>query len=165
MLKGAEYLPAHEPPDEHFPLQLITGRTIYHFHTRTKTGRAPELQAAAPQVWVEICAADAAAAGITAGDLTEIATPRGRVRAAARITGIRPGVIFLPFHYGYWDTGDSAGPRATPWGPRPTSSPPPTGTPPPNSRSSRPRPHASPGSPTAMSPPDEPERRRRPREG
>ena len=51
----------HEPPDEHFPLQLITGRTIYHFHTRTKTGRAPELQAAAPQVWVEICAADAAA--------------------------------------------------------------------------------------------------------
>jgi anaerobic selenocysteine-containing dehydrogenase len=111
MLKGAEYLPAHEPPDEHYPLQLITGRTIYHFHTRTKTGRAPELQAAAPQVWVEICAADAAAAGITAGDLTEIATPRGRVRAAARITGIRPGVIFLPFHYGYWDTGDSAGPE------------------------------------------------------
>ncbi len=32
----------------------MTGRTIYHFHTRTKTARAPELQAAAPHVWVEL---------------------------------------------------------------------------------------------------------------
>lgn len=110
MLKGAEYFPAHERPDDEYPLQLITGRTIYHFHTRTKTGRAPELQAAAPEVWVEICATDAAVAGLTEGDLAEITTPRGRVRAAARITGIRPGVIFLPFHYGYWDTTDSRGP-------------------------------------------------------
>jgi anaerobic selenocysteine-containing dehydrogenase len=32
-----------------------------------------------------------------------VVTPRGRVRAPARITGIRPGVVFVPFHYGYWD--------------------------------------------------------------
>lgn len=110
MLKGAEYVPAHECPDDQYPLHLITGRTIYHFHTRTKTGRAPELQSAAPEVWVEISAADAAAAGITDGDGTLITTPRGRVRAAARITGIRQGVIFLPFHYGYWDSASGPGP-------------------------------------------------------
>ena len=115
MLKGAEYIPAHEQTDEKYPLQLITGRTIYHFHTRTKTGRAPELQAAAPEVWVEMSAADAAAAGVTEGDLAEIATPRGHVQAAVRVTGIRPGVVFLPFHYGYWDTPDRSGPGdATP---------------------------------------------------
>ena len=34
----------------------------------------------------------------------EISTPRGRVAARLRISGIRPGVVFLPFHYGYWDT-------------------------------------------------------------
>jgi predicted molibdopterin-dependent oxidoreductase YjgC len=26
------------------------------------------------------------------------------VRARARISGIRPGVVFVPFHYGYWDS-------------------------------------------------------------
>jgi anaerobic selenocysteine-containing dehydrogenase len=103
MLKAADYYPAHEVPTEDFPLHVITGRTLYHFHTRTKTGRAPELQRAAPEVWVELCAADAEAAGIAEGDLARVATPRGGVQARARITGIRPGVVFLPFHYGYWD--------------------------------------------------------------
>ena len=110
MLKGAPYLPAHERPDDDHPLHLITGRTLYHFHTRTKTGRAPELDAAAPEVWVEISAGDAAAAGLTAGDYAEISTPRGRVRATVRITDIRDGVLFLPFHYGYWDTPTGDGP-------------------------------------------------------
>ncbi|WP_443053227.1 molybdopterin dinucleotide binding domain-containing protein [Streptomyces sp. IBSBF 3010] len=41
---------------------------------------------------------------IEEGDLVEVATPRGTVRAAARVSGIRDGVLFLPFHYGYWDT-------------------------------------------------------------
>ena len=27
----------------------------------------------------------------------------------ARIGQMRPGVVFIPFHYGYWDTGDRAG--------------------------------------------------------
>ncbi|NGO12612.1 hypothetical protein G5C60_34640 [Streptomyces sp. HC44] len=37
------------------------------------------------------------------GDLVEVSTPRGSVRAKARVSGIRDGVLFLPFHYGYWD--------------------------------------------------------------
>ena len=49
-------------PDDEYPLLLTTGRTLYHFHTRTKTGRAPQLQAAAPDVWVELSPADAARA-------------------------------------------------------------------------------------------------------
>ena len=47
---------------------------------------------------------DAADRGLGEGDLLEVSTPRGRVRARLRISGIRPGVLFLPFHYGYWDT-------------------------------------------------------------
>lgn len=104
MLRAAEYIPPHEDPGEEYPLRLITGRTIYHFHTRTKTARAPELQAAAPDVWVEISADQAAAAQADEGDLVEIASPRGTIEAKVRITGIRDGVAFLPFHYGYWDT-------------------------------------------------------------
>jgi anaerobic selenocysteine-containing dehydrogenase len=63
----------------------------------------PELVAAAPDVWVEMADSDAGAAGIAEGDLLEIATPRGRVEARVRVGGIRAGVLFLPFHYGYWD--------------------------------------------------------------
>jgi anaerobic selenocysteine-containing dehydrogenase len=109
MLKAAEYLPPHEPPGEEHPFALITGRTLYHFHTRTKTGRAPQLQDAAPELWVEMSARDAERHGIAEGDLAEISTPRGTVRAQVRIGGIRDGVLFLPFHYGYWDTDDPAG--------------------------------------------------------
>jgi anaerobic selenocysteine-containing dehydrogenase len=104
VLKAAEYMPAHELPSDQYPLQLITGRTLYHFHTRTKTGRARQLQDAAPDVWVEVSAADADDAELSEGDLARVSTPRGRVEARVRITGIREGVLFLPFHYGYWDT-------------------------------------------------------------
>jgi anaerobic selenocysteine-containing dehydrogenase len=106
VIKAAEYLPAHEAPSDEFPLYLITGRTVYHFHTRTKTGRVPELQAAAPQVWVEISVKDADAFGISEGDVVEVSSARGAIHAAARIGGIREGVLFVPFHYGYWDAVD-----------------------------------------------------------
>jgi anaerobic selenocysteine-containing dehydrogenase len=32
-----------------------------------------------------------------------VTSPRGRVVAPARIGGVRDGVVFVPFHYGYWD--------------------------------------------------------------
>jgi anaerobic selenocysteine-containing dehydrogenase len=104
LLKAAEYLPPHELPTDDYPLQLTTGRTVYHFHTRTKTARAPQLNAAAPDVWVEVSAADADAQGLAEGDLVDVTTPRGSVRGRLRVTGIRQGLLFVPFHYGYWDT-------------------------------------------------------------
>jgi anaerobic selenocysteine-containing dehydrogenase len=103
ILKAAEYLPPHEAPSPDHPFVLITGRTLYHFHTRTKTGRVPQLNDAAPQVWVECSAGDAHRLGLCEGDLAEVSTPRGSIRARLRISGIRDGVLFVPFHYGYWD--------------------------------------------------------------
>jgi anaerobic selenocysteine-containing dehydrogenase len=91
------------------PFVLNTGRTLYHFHTRTKTGRASQLHDAAPEVWVELCEADASRLGVTEGDLVEVRTPRGAVTGAARITAIRTGVAFIPFHYGYWDLASGDG--------------------------------------------------------
>ena len=29
-----------------------------------------------------------------------------RIRAPVRITGVREGVVFVPFHYGWWDRPD-----------------------------------------------------------
>jgi anaerobic selenocysteine-containing dehydrogenase len=112
VIKAAEYVPPHEPPSRRYPFVLITGRTIFHFHTRTKTARAPQLQDAAPDVWVEISCSDAEVAGINEGDLIEVSTPRGAISAQARLSAIRSGVLFVPFHYGYWDASDDGHHRA-----------------------------------------------------
>jgi len=106
-LHAAAYHPSPEVPSDEYPLMLTTGRTIYHFHTRTKTGRVRQLQDAAPEVWVEVSPADAVELGVGEGDLVEVASPRGRVEGRARICGGRPGTVFVPFHYGYWDRSKS----------------------------------------------------------
>jgi anaerobic selenocysteine-containing dehydrogenase len=113
VLKAADYLPPPEGPNEDYPLVFSTGRTAYHFHTRTKTARTPQLNAAAPAPWVEISAPDAARIGVTEGDWVEIASPRGRVLVPARISEVRPGTVLMPFHYGYFDIADGAGPDGT----------------------------------------------------
>jgi anaerobic selenocysteine-containing dehydrogenase len=113
MFKAADHQASLEEPSEEFPMLLTTGRTIWHFHTRTKTARAPELQAAAPDVWAEIPSPDAARLGIKEGERVQIQTPRGSITAPARLVAGREGVIFVPFHYGYWDTEDGAGPNGT----------------------------------------------------
>lgn len=111
ILKSAAFVGPHEPPDDAYPLSLTTGRSVYHFHTRTKTARAPVLDAAAPTVWVELSADDAERNGIADGDLVEVSSRRGRIVAPVKITGIRPGSVFAPFHYGYWDAPEGAAER------------------------------------------------------
>jgi anaerobic selenocysteine-containing dehydrogenase len=106
ILKSVPYKPAHEPPSDEYPLVFTSGRTVYQFHTRTKTGRTPELDAAAPEAWLEISPIDAEPRGIHEGDLVRVESRRGELQLRARLSGIRQGVVFAPFHYGYWDERD-----------------------------------------------------------
>jgi ferredoxin-nitrate reductase len=99
-LKAAPWTPPPEFPSDEYPLGLGTGRTVFHFHTRTKTGRAPELNEAARDAWVEISPEDAAPLGIAEGDLVRVESPRGAIEVRARVSDIRPGAVFVPFHYG-----------------------------------------------------------------
>jgi formylmethanofuran dehydrogenase subunit D len=103
ILKPAEYVAPSEAPDKQYPLLLTTGRLVHHFHTRTKTGRAAELQAAAPDETIQIAAEDAAKLRIKERDWVRITSRRGSVEAQASIGDIEPGHVFLPFHFGYWD--------------------------------------------------------------
>ena len=112
VLKAAHYSPPLEAPDEKYPFWLTTGRVVYHWHTRTKTARSRELQAAAPECFVQLNEDDAARLAIAEGETVEVASRRGSVRAPARIGGIERGVVFLPFHYGYWDEGGEDHTRA-----------------------------------------------------
>src|SRR5205085_1335902 len=92
-----------EEPDDDYPFFLTTGRVVYHFHTRTKTGRSAELRQAAPEPYVQLNAQDAERLGVREGEVVEVASRRGTVRAPARVGGTEPGHVFVPFHYGYWD--------------------------------------------------------------
>ncbi|GAA3721546.1 anaerobic selenocysteine-containing dehydrogenase [Spinactinospora alkalitolerans] len=108
-LHAEPYRPGPELTGPQYPLLLTTGRTVYHFHTRTKTGRTPQLREAAPDAWLEISAEDAEELGVIEGDPVWVESERGSVLVRARVSGIRKGVVFMPFHYGYWDHG-TAGP-------------------------------------------------------
>jgi anaerobic selenocysteine-containing dehydrogenase len=99
-LKGAAFSEPKETPDDTYPMLLTTGRTVYHFHTRTKTGRAPQLNDAAPHMWVEIAKQDADEHGIEDGDTVRIISARGSLETPARVCDVRPGQVFAPFHYG-----------------------------------------------------------------
>jgi anaerobic selenocysteine-containing dehydrogenase len=110
-LKGAPYTPPHETPNDDYPLLYTTGRTVYQFHTRTKTGRARSLHDAAPDAWVEISRADADRHGIGEGDWVRVESPRGAIEVRARVGRVTEGAVFAPFHYGHWDP-DGLDPRA-----------------------------------------------------
>jgi ferredoxin-nitrate reductase len=103
VIVAADYQTPHEEPDDEYPLWLTTGRLVYHFHTRTKTGRSKALNDAAPDVFVEISQEDAHSYGIEEGEMIKVVSRRGSVKAVARIADVIPGTIFIPFHYGYWD--------------------------------------------------------------
>jgi anaerobic selenocysteine-containing dehydrogenase len=107
-LRGAAYSPPHEEPTSDYPLRYTTGRTVYQFHTRTKTGRSRDLDRAAPDAWVELSPADAGPLDIAEGDWVRVESPRGALEVRARIGQVMPGAVFAPFHYGHWDPDDLA---------------------------------------------------------
>ena len=113
-IKPAEYRAPREAPDAEYPFWLTTGRLVWHFHTRTKTGRSKALRDRAPDAFVEISAHDAERLGIREGEMVEVASRRGVVREPAHIADIIPGHVFIPFHYGSLGEGgpDPDRPRA-----------------------------------------------------
>ncbi|MCU1691513.1 MAG: fdhF [Frankiales bacterium] len=102
-LKGCEHTPAHEEVSDDYPLLYTTGRTVYQFHTRTKTARSRSLHRAAPDAWVELSVADAQRYGIAEGDVVRVESPRGAIQVTARVGHVMEGAVFAPFHYGSWD--------------------------------------------------------------
>jgi len=93
--------PFPEQPSSEFPLILNTGRTVEHWHTRTKTGAISILQRMSPRAWLEMNPRDANRMNLKAHDRVDVISARGRVsKVELRITEIvAPGQVFLPFHF------------------------------------------------------------------
>jgi assimilatory nitrate reductase catalytic subunit len=97
----AQWEPFPEQPNREYPLVLNTGRTVEHWHTRTKTREVPILERLSPCAWLEMNPRDASARGLRSYDRVDIVSRRGRVRGVElRLTEITaPGQVFMPFHY------------------------------------------------------------------
>jgi formate dehydrogenase alpha subunit len=96
----AEHRSPAEQPDDDYPLQLTTGRVLFHYHTGTMTRRSPTLTEQMNEAFVEIHPDDAARLKVTPGDRVRVLSRRGKVELAARVTEtVPPGVVFIPFHF------------------------------------------------------------------
>lgn len=90
-----------EPPDDHYPFVLTTGRLYGHWHTQTRTGRIARISKMHPNPFLEINPRDAQQLEVQSGEWVEVRSPRGRVRLPVLVTqNIRRGTVFVPMHWG-----------------------------------------------------------------
>jgi formate dehydrogenase major subunit len=99
-LVPTQIIAANEQPDDEYPMVLITGRQLEHWHTGSMTRRTEVLDALEPQATVSMCGADLQKLGVQAGDYVRVASRRGEITLQARQDdGTPQGVVFIPFAY------------------------------------------------------------------
>jgi formate dehydrogenase major subunit len=96
----ADIVPADERPDAEYPMVLITGRQLEHWHTGSMTRRALVLDAIEPDPVALVHPLDLAAMGGKPGDIVTLESRRGAVSLYARADDSSPrGAVFVPFCY------------------------------------------------------------------
>jgi predicted molibdopterin-dependent oxidoreductase YjgC len=100
LFKAIEYKSSNELPDQDYPFLLTTGRVLYHYHTRTMTGKVDGLNAISPESFIEINPVTAKELGINDGAKVRVSSRRGDITTVAKLTRtIKQGVVFMPFHF------------------------------------------------------------------
>ena len=96
---AVEWTPPAEVPDKEYPLVLSTGRRLYHYHTRTQTGRSG-LDYLLPEETADMSFADADALGISHGEMIRVKSRRGEIEVKANVTEQVPeGMVWMAFHF------------------------------------------------------------------
>lgn len=93
--------PFMEQPNSEYNFILNTGRTVEHWHTRTKTSQVAMLESMVPNAWLEMNPADAKRLNLKSHDRVTVTSRRSSIKnIELRITGIvAPGQVFMPFHF------------------------------------------------------------------
>ena len=93
------HMPKHVRNEE-FPLVLNTGRVRDHWHTMTRTGKAPRLNTHIPEPYVDVHPQDALLYGVREGELVRVTTRWGSMVARLKCSGEMPRrMIFVPIHW------------------------------------------------------------------
>jgi len=96
----ADIIPADERPDTEYPMVLITGRQLEHWHTGSMTRRSGVLDSIEPDPVASLHPVDMAVLGAKPGQLITIESRRGKVTLYARVDESSPhGAVFVPFCY------------------------------------------------------------------
>ena len=102
-----------------YPFIATTYRVVEHYQSGAMTRNMPWLNEAMPEMFCEISPSLASKIGVSNGDMVEVESKRGKIKAKAAVTPrIRPlmingeekEIVGLPFHWGFMglSTGDSA---------------------------------------------------------
>ena len=100
-LVGVRPSPAAELPDAEYPLVLITGRELEHWHTGAITRRSETLTRLAPGATASMHPATLGKLGIEPGERVRVESRRGGIALPARVDSRVPdGAVFIPFYDG-----------------------------------------------------------------
>jgi len=95
-----DLISAAERPDGDYPMVLITGRQLEHWHTGSMTRRASVLDYIEPEPVASVHPLDLEQLGLQPGDTLTIESRRGKISLYARADeGMPPGAVFVPFCY------------------------------------------------------------------
>ncbi|HEV8393222.1 MAG TPA: formate dehydrogenase subunit alpha [Vicinamibacterales bacterium] len=96
----ADLISAAERPDAEYPMVLITGRQLEHWHTGSMTRRSTNLDYLEPEPVASIHPLDLEGLGVEPGGTLTIASRRGTISLYARADDGTPrGSVFVPFCY------------------------------------------------------------------
>jgi formate dehydrogenase major subunit len=96
----ADLISAAERPDEEYPMVLITGRQLEHWHTGAMTRRASALDYIEPEPVASVHPLDLEMLHAEPGGIVTIESRRGRISLYARADDGTPrGAVFVPFCY------------------------------------------------------------------
>ncbi len=96
----ADLIHANERPDAEYPMVLITGRQLEHWHTGSMTRRAANLDYIEPEPVASVHPLDLEGLGIEPGAILTIESRRGGISLYARADDGTPrGSVFVPFCY------------------------------------------------------------------
>jgi len=97
---GIDYRAPAEEPDEKYPFSMMTGRLLFHYHTRTQTGRCDILNYEVPESYVQINPSDAKSLNIKNGEKIKLRSRRGETETIARVTDeVAPKVLMMAMHF------------------------------------------------------------------
>jgi formate dehydrogenase major subunit len=103
--KRARFTPASvitpdDKQNDDYPMVLITGRQLEHWHTGSMTRRASTLDALEPEANCSLHPSTLRKLGVEAGEYVALSTRRGTVTVMARADrAVAPDNVFLPFAY------------------------------------------------------------------
>ncbi len=100
LFRAVEYIHPAEEPDANYPFMLMTGRSLYQFHTGTMSRRSKSLNWIHPEELMEMDPDDAKKLNLVDGDLAEVESRRGKITTRIKLSRKIPdGSIWMTFHF------------------------------------------------------------------